>query len=383
MEKIRIIVQKLWKNAIPVLIVLGAVGFFVLMVATRRTPPSREEHQEYPEVTVRRFEKTRDPIPLSTEGVVAPNRRVDISPRVPGEISYVAPQLRTGEPLEKGDVLFRLDPREYHLDLRGAESQVQTAKTQLAREQEEGEIAREQWELFQERYPEAEAGGLALRHPQIAQAQADLKAAKAALDRARLNLEWTVIRAPFRGFAQELLVHEGQVVSSTPVATFYESDTARVSVRLSSRQKGLLNLKTGDSVAVYTDDSVLVNRSATVAGWSRSLDPRSRSLTVDVALPDPLGIDAEGEIPLESFVRVVFFAVQDEGYFRIPRDALVEGKYLRRVVDSTLEFVPVSVIQWDKNDALVRGDFTENDPIVVGSLDFSLEGMRVEAVEYE
>ena len=95
----------------------------------------------------------------------------------------------------RGEVLIRIDDADYRLARVRAESQVASAQQALIREQAEAELARQDWEEL----GTGAASPLALREPQLAQAQASLEAARSQLRDAELALERTIVRAPFEG----------------------------------------------------------------------------------------------------------------------------------------------------------------------------------------
>ncbi|MBM4220018.1 MAG: efflux RND transporter periplasmic adaptor subunit [Gammaproteobacteria bacterium] len=129
----------------------------------------------------------------------------EIRPRVAGHLEAI--HYRQGGLVEKGQLLFTIDSREYRAaaaaetaDASRAEARVALAGQELVRaEKLIGERAISQGELDQ-------------RRMEAQQAQADLQSARARLAQAELNLGFTRITAPFAGRAGEALVKPGNVV---------------------------------------------------------------------------------------------------------------------------------------------------------------------------
>ena len=129
-----------------------------------------------------------------------------IRPRVSGHLNRV--QYKEGGMVEKGQLLFTIDSREYkaaadaaNADATRAEARVALAEQELKRAEELiGERAISQGELDQ-------------RRMEAQQAQADMLAARANLARANLDLGFTYIKAPFKGRAGEALVKPGNLVA--------------------------------------------------------------------------------------------------------------------------------------------------------------------------
>lgn len=133
--------------------------------------------------------------------------KVDIRPQVSGTL--VAVHFKDGSLVSKGDVLFSIDPRPYAAEVERAEAQLAAAdarvtytSTNLARNQrlmQDNAISRHELEQAQNEAREASANRLA---------------ARAALDAARLNLEYTRITAPVSGRVSRAEITVGNVVSA-------------------------------------------------------------------------------------------------------------------------------------------------------------------------
>ncbi|MEX2123600.1 MAG: efflux RND transporter periplasmic adaptor subunit [Woeseia sp.] len=137
---------------------------------------------------------------------------VELRPRVSGYIERV--NYEEGGEVAKGDVLFVIDQRTYRAELARAEAELARATTQaeLAR----SEVVRAK-KLADARAISTEE--LDQRNSALAQSEANIRAAQAAVDVARLDLEFTEVRAPISGRAGRALVTPGNLVSTQPNAT--------------------------------------------------------------------------------------------------------------------------------------------------------------------
>jgi len=145
--------------------------------------------------------------------------RVEVRPRVSGYISSV--NFKEGSEVKKGDVLFVIDPRPYQADRDRAAAGLAQARSQLALARSERERATKllaQHAISQEEYDTRTAGN--------EQAEANVEAAKAALDSAALNLEFTRVTAPISGRISRALVTAGNFVTNgqTPLTTLVSLD---------------------------------------------------------------------------------------------------------------------------------------------------------------
>ncbi len=140
-------------------------------------------------------------------GRVEAVENVDLRPRVSGYIDRV--NYEEGQEVRKGDVLFTIDSRSYRAelaraqaDLARARSQAELGRSEAARAKKLSELQAISTESYEQRRSAA------------AEAQANVAAAQAAVDAARLNLEFTQVRAPISGRAGRALVTAGNLVSA-------------------------------------------------------------------------------------------------------------------------------------------------------------------------
>lgn len=137
---------------------------------------------------------------------------VELRPRVGGTIEKV--HFTDGAYVKKGDLLFTIDPRPFEAEAARAQSQIAAAKArlELARtEQARAQKLLDQQAVSRQEFDQLAAGTLT--------STADLQAAEAALRTARLNVEYTQVRAPISGRASRALITTGNLVSEQSVLT--------------------------------------------------------------------------------------------------------------------------------------------------------------------
>ncbi|MET0581597.1 MAG: efflux RND transporter periplasmic adaptor subunit [Pseudoxanthomonas sp.] len=140
-------------------------------------------------------------------GRVEAVENVDLRPRVSGYIDRV--NYEEGQEVRKGDVLFTIDSRSYRAELARAQADLARARSQAELGRSEAARAKKLSDLqaiSTESYEQ--------RRSASAEAQANVAAAQAAVDAARLNLEFTQVRAPISGRAGRALVTAGNLVSA-------------------------------------------------------------------------------------------------------------------------------------------------------------------------
>jgi RND family efflux transporter MFP subunit len=135
--------------------------------------------------------------------------QVEIRPRVSGYIQQVT--FTEGREVQKGEVLFQIDPRPYQAELARAEAELERAKSAAslaASDVQRADKLVQAQAISREEYDS--------RTSAEAQGGASVKAAAAAVETARLNLEWTRVRSPINGRVSNALVTPGNLVQASP-----------------------------------------------------------------------------------------------------------------------------------------------------------------------
>jgi RND family efflux transporter MFP subunit len=134
---------------------------------------------------------------------------VEIRPRISGYIRRVS--FTEGREVRKGEMLLEIDPRPYQAELDRARAQLEQARTaadlagkEVARAEKLVNVQAISREEFDSR-TSAQANGVAA-----------VRAAEAAVETARLNLDWTQVRSPIAGRVSRAEVTEGNLVQAGP-----------------------------------------------------------------------------------------------------------------------------------------------------------------------
>ncbi|HEU5219569.1 MAG TPA: efflux RND transporter periplasmic adaptor subunit [Gemmatimonadales bacterium] len=136
---------------------------------------------------------------------------VEIRPRVSGYLKRLA--FVEGKEVRKGEVLFEIDPRPYQAELSRAQAALDQARSGAALAARDVERARRLVDVKAISQEEFDS-----RVSAAAQGTAGVRGAEAAVESARLNLEWTVIRSPIGGRVGRAEVTAGNLVQAGPPA---------------------------------------------------------------------------------------------------------------------------------------------------------------------
>src|SRR5262249_46422039 len=131
---------------------------------------------------------------------------VEVRDRVGGYLQSV--HFREGSLVKKGDLLFQIDPRPYEAQLHRAEGDLEQAKSRVNLAQKN--LARVGFLMKSQAISKEEAD---TRDALVRQAEAGVGAAQAAVDAARLDVEYTRITAPVSGRISRKMVTEGNLIN--------------------------------------------------------------------------------------------------------------------------------------------------------------------------
>jgi len=137
---------------------------------------------------------------------------VEVRPRVAGFVQRVA--FVEGALVHQGDVLFTVDARPYETEVARTEAELERARTR--RQLADMELERAQRLVSTQAISRAE---LDARTSGRAESEAAIRSAEAAVRMARLNLDWTVVRAPITGRVSRAEVTAGNLVQTGPSPT--------------------------------------------------------------------------------------------------------------------------------------------------------------------
>ena len=127
-------------------------------------------------------------VELHSRGTVMPATQTQLISEVAGTVVGVSEKFHTGGLFEAGEIILQLDDRNYQSQLKRQQAAVASARSQLALEKGAAEVAYQDWKRYKSDVARSdEAEQLALRKPQLQEAQARLDAALADLEQRSVN----------------------------------------------------------------------------------------------------------------------------------------------------------------------------------------------------
>jgi RND family efflux transporter MFP subunit len=386
--------MKRYRNALRVLLpflvlALGVVGAAALEgsreeIETTPPPPI------VPTVEVLTAVARDVALTVPAQGTVRPATESELVAEVGGRVIAVAAGLEAGAFFHAGDVLVRIDSRDYELAVVEANAEVARAELQLALEQAEAESARREWQSLQR---PGDPPDLVARKPQLAEATARLEAARARLEGAERDLDRTAVRAPYDGRCLDKVVDLGQFVQrGTRLARVYATDAAEVRLPLQGRELAHLEFTIQRDNDEFRDASGprvrLVGEFAgqrnewegRIVRTEGQLDPRSRMVHVIARVEHPYS--SQPPLLPGMFVSAVIEGRQVEDCVVVPRQALRgETRVLIVGDDDRIQFRDVDVLRAGRDEVFVRDGIKPGERICLTRLEVVAEGMQVRVAE--
>ena len=288
---------------------------------------SAEPDEQAPTAQVRVETLQLQPLAISSElsGRILAPRTAEVRARVAGVV--LKRVYREGSDVKQGDVLFLIDPAPFKADH-------DSARATLAK----AEATRYQARLQEQRYRELVDDKAVSRQEydnakaSFLQADAEVAEARAALERARLNLGYATVTAPISGRIGRAQVTEGALVGqneTTPLATIQQLDPIHADVTQSTRELNALRRalragelqQVGDGQARATliqDDGSAYPLPGKLLFSDISVDPSTNQITLRSEFPNP-----DLDLLPGSYVRVrLEQAVQPKG-LSVPQRAIL------------------------------------------------------------
>jgi RND family efflux transporter MFP subunit len=273
--------------------------------------------------------------------------------RVAGKI--IESHVEVGDRVAKGQVLFRLDPTDFDLQIQVAESELEAAKSQLIQnEAEERRLA----ELRLTRSTSQSDYELALAARDTARAR--LRAAENRGMMARNQRDYAELVADQDGLVTKIMAEVGQVVSpGQPLVHWVQGSDLEAVVSIPESLQRMLD-----------------QRHATIRFWSRP-DLTVRGVLREISpVADPLSrtydarytlIDPPHDLALGLTATVVIDQSDTDGIL-VPMGAIAQSDTAPIVwrigIDGSVEAVAVEILKYGAQRALIKGPLAPGDRIV-------------------
>jgi membrane fusion protein (multidrug efflux system) len=340
------------------------------------------------------------PVPVTV--VTLATQQVTLTRELPGRstaflVAEVRPQVdgivqsrlfNEGGLVKQGQPLYQIDDATYVADLNSAQANVARAQATLVTADLNAKRSAQLIQVDAVSKQDDENAAAALR-----QAQADLRAAQAAADRARTVLGYARIEAPISGRIGKSSVTQGALVTAkqdAPLATVQQLDPIYVDVSQSSAEwlqlrrelaAGRISAGSNLPVRILLEDGTEYDRPGKLAFSEVSVDPTTGAFALRVVVPNPNHVLLPG-----MYVRaVVGIGVRENGLL-VPQQGVQrdpKGGTTAMVVgaEGKVEMRPVRVSQTVGDKWLVEDGLGAGDKVIVEGLQKVQPGVLVQVTE--
>ncbi|HTE81595.1 MAG TPA: efflux RND transporter periplasmic adaptor subunit [Reyranella sp.] len=257
-------------------------------------------------------------------GRIAPTRIAEVRARVPGVVMLRA--FVQGSEVSAGDVLYKLDPAPYEVELSATSAALDKSMALFEQETRQAQRVEALVATRAASQSQFEVASASAR-----QAKADVDARKADVARARLNLDYTTIRAPIGGRIGRARVTEGALVGqgeATHLATIQQISTVYADFTQSVTEMQQLRraLAKGDleaagpeaaKVRLVLDNGEAYDHDGKLLFSDTTVDPSTGQVTLRAEFPNP-----NGDLLPGMYVRVQIVQGVDPDALAVPQQAV-------------------------------------------------------------
>ncbi len=373
----------------------GAIGMMFLIQGVEKPEP-RSTEREIPLVEVLQIQPVQSQLVVPSRGIVQPRVKSILTSRVRGEILEVSPALASGAFFKKGQLLLRVDDKDYRSALATRKADLARAQLALEIEIKEALISKKEWEKLMKGKPDP----LVLREPQLAETRARVEAAEAAIAQSELDLARTRILAPYDGQVDERLVDLGRFVNvGTSLGRIHGIEAAEIRLPLLDSELAFLDLPhdlvdtggifEGPAVSIYAE---FLGKPREWKGRIRrmegEIDAKTQMIYLVARVEDPYNQEDEVDritLPVGLYVRAEIQGRRLEDAIIIPRKALQrEGEVFvvtGKGQDLQLERQRVHILRKQGDEVIIAGGLEVGDRVSLTTIDSFVDGMAVKIVQ--
>ncbi len=381
-------VQNNLKIALPLfLIFLTIIAVIFFLVMQPEAAPRRPDLTPPLTVAVYDIQPQEFQINVQSYGNITPRTQSTLISQVSGVVTEVSDNLRDGSFFNKGDVLLKMDDRNYVADLKISEANLAEARQAYSEEVAQSKQAEEDWARLGNTEPPSD---LVSRKPQQQAARARLASAEAVLSRAQLEVDRALIIAPFDGRILNQMIDVGQVAgNNTEIAEIYATDYIEIRLPLKDSDLKFIDLpeayRGGDENPATTPVEIYSSLTDTTTPWVGSIvrtesaiDTSSRQLHVVAQIDDPFGNVAVGRAPLKigEYVTANIKGKIIPDAIVVPATSIYQDSYAYTVEDGLIKRRNVEILWKNETQALVGSGLNDGDRLITTTLGQISSGTR-------
>ncbi len=377
-------------NAIACVAILGASAAAIVVI--NRTEPTaqqvnnRRKSAALVETVIAR-RGTYSP-QLVVLGDVRPAQDIVLSPRVRGQVLELSQNFVPGGMIREGELLLQIDPADFENALSIRRSELLQVEASLEIEEGRQSLAKKELALLGDSIDETNRA-LVLREPQFASIRSQVAAAKAAVERAKLDLERTQIVAPFDAQILRRTANVGsQVGPGDELGQLVGIDEYWIMVAVPVRNLRWVLFPDGDrlgsKVTLRNADAwgADVSREARVSRMIGTLDQESRLARVLVTVDDPLSQNTDAPpLILDTLIESQIEGKPIDNVVRLKREYIHDRDTVWIKSNGKLEIRETVIDFRDAEYAYIREGVEDGEEVVTTTLATVADGIGLRNLE--
>ena len=372
----------------PFAIIFAAIIILIIVGIMAPKPSKKPIQTRAPLVDVAVLSPSSVQFSIASQGSVMPRTETVLISEVAGMVTEVSDKFVVGGFFKKGEQLLKIDDDTYQVAVLQAQSRLGAAESALVSEKARSKQAKEEWLLTGQTLEQAPI--LALRVPQLQEAEANLIAAKADLKEAQRKLARTSIVAPYDAMLKAKRVDIGQYITvGASLADTFAIDYAEVRLPVKQRDVAFLNLPkinqshrdTSTVELFYQLNGERKSWQSKVTRYEGVVDTASRVHYVVAQVLDPYNVLSElshDELRIGTFVNAAVLGKSVDNVVAIPR-AAVHGANTVYLIDgdNKLHIEDVSILRSDVDYVYSQQALDTDKRLVLTNIQTPVSGMTL------
>ncbi len=360
-----------------VLALCVAAGWYLKARLTPQMPNMAAMSGGTPSVLIKQVTQTNIAPKKSYIARVEAIKSVDLKPQISGYVEKVL--FQEGSLVNEGDILFIIEQKRYLANVELRQAELASAKASLVRAERD---YNRQKSLSKQNY--ASKATLDTSESNYLQAKAAVAQAQANLELAKIDLDYTEIKAPITGYIGKAMVTEGNYVNSSTesLARIVQTDPIRVAFAVTdkdmlSAQNSNLKDQPLQTELVLPNGQVLVNHLKSRFS-DNEIDPSTATITLYAEYENDKGLLIPG-----NYVDIRIGNKEPQMAILVPQAALAQdehGNYVMTVNnDNVTEQKRVVLGDVIEDSQVVLEGLSGDDKVIIQGLQKVKDGQNVKA----
>jgi len=380
-----LIISRKIKKFLPFTIILSAIVISFILTLTKKDESKINFEKVIPKINAFLVKSQDFTFYINSEGHIKSKTEFQLLSEVSGEVLFLSNYFDNNLIFSKGDTLIKVDSANYSIARRNAKANLDIAV--LENLQQKAIYDRSQTELGQ--YNNNQVSDLAKKIPQLQSSNSLLDAAKANYEKTELDIEKTIVLAPFKGRVKKNYISKGMhIAPGMKLASIYSIEDMFVKLPLSIDDTALLGLSR-DKTGIIGEDDISVDLEVLIGdkkynikgqymGVSGSIDKMTQKIYLNAGIDN---LSKNIIIDDNLFVNAKIYGKKYKQVFLIPNEAIIKNNYVNIVRNQKIYKQKIQILKKYKDYSIINKGLKNGDIINLTRLDYYLDGMEIEVIK--